>query len=239
MSDPEIIFENKDFLVVNKPAGLMVHGVRVSAARRVDEARAAEPTLVDWLLVHRPEVRTVGDEPALRPGIVHRLDKATSGVMIVAKTQASFEHLKKLFQEHRIEKTYYALVFGVPVKGKGVIDAPIGIKNGSLKRSIHVSKMAKSAVTEYSVVRKFTKNGSESYSLLEIHPKTGRTHQIRVHLASIGHPIVGDLMYGKKIQPPFAERLMLHAGAIAFSSDKGDRFVFEAPPPPDFTCPQD
>jgi 23S rRNA pseudouridine1911/1915/1917 synthase len=238
MPTPEIIFENKDFLVVNKPAGLMVHGVRVSAARRVDEARAAEPTLVDWLLAHRPEVKAVGDEPTLRPGIVHRLDKATSGVMIIAKTQASFEHLKKLFQEHRIEKTYYALVFGVPAKEKGIVDAPIGIKNGSLKRSIHISKMAKSAVTEYSVVKKFAKDGSEPYALLEIHPKTGRTHQIRVHLASIGHPIVGDPMYGKKSQPAFAKRLMLHAGAIAFSSDRGDHFVFEAPLPPDFTFPQ-
>jgi 23S rRNA pseudouridine1911/1915/1917 synthase len=238
MSDPEIIFENKDFLVVNKPAGLMVHGVRVSTARRVDEARAAEPTLVDWLLAHRPEVKTVGDEPTLRPGIVHRLDKATSGVMIVAKTQASFEYLKKLFQEHGMEKTYYALVFGMPAREKGTIDAPIGIKNGSLKRSIHVSKMAKSAITEYSVVKKFSKDGGESYALLEIHPKTGRTHQIRVHLASIGHPIVGDPMYGKKAQPAFAKRLMLHAGSIAFHDKNGDYLVFEAPLPPGFICPQ-
>jgi len=232
--EPDLIFENNDFLVVNKPAGLMVHGAKVNPARRIDEARAAEPTLVDWLIARYPGVRTVGDEPTLRPGIVHRLDKATSGVMVIAKTQTSFEYLKKLFQEHRMEKTYFALVFGIPPKDHGVIDAPIGIKNGSLKRSVHATKMAKPAVTEYSVVKKF-----DLFSLLKVNPKTGRTHQIRVHLASIGHPIVGDPMYGKKMLPAFAHRLMLHAGAIAFSDDKGNRFVFEAPFPPDFVYPQD
>lgn len=237
MLAPEIIFENNDVLVLNKPAGLMVHGVRVNAHRRVDKARAAEPTLVDWLLAHRPEVRMVGDDPALRPGIVHRLDKATSGVMLVAKTQASFDHLKKLFQEHRIVKTYLALVSGVPKMSQGTIDAPIGIKNGSLKRSIHVSKMAKPAITGYSVA-KAIKNGKEQYALLKVVPKTGRTHQIRVHLASIGHPIVGDRMYGKRTQPEFARRLMLHARTIEYPNKEGGRFVFEAPLPPDFTFPQ-
>ena len=189
MSNPEIIFENSDFVVVNKPAGLMVHGVRVSERRRADaahagKARGEEPTLVDWLLARYPEIKTVGDDPVLRPGIVHRLDKATSGVMLVAKTQASFEHLKKLFQEHRMRKTYYALVRGVPKNKKGTIDAPIGIKNGSLKRSVHSSKMAKSAVTEYVVVRAMAKNdndgggagdgGKEECALLKVNPLTGR-----------------------------------------------------------------
>jgi 23S rRNA pseudouridine1911/1915/1917 synthase len=245
MLTPEIIFENKDFLVINKPAGLMVHGVRVSSKRRLDEERTHEPTVVDWLIANRPEVRTVGDEPVLRPGIVHRLDKATSGVMVIAKTQASFEYLKKLFQEHQIRKTYFALVFGVPKPSQGTIDAPIGIKSGSLKRSIHSSKMAKPAITEYAVVKTFGENGEngenkasgELYALLKVNPKTGRTHQIRVHLASIGHPIVGDMMYGKKKQPAFARRLMLHAGAIEFSSGGGDHFVFEAPLPAGFTYP--
>lgn len=234
MPDPAIIFENKDFLVIDKPAGLMVHGVRVSSKRRLDEEREHEPTLVDWLVAHRPEVKTVGDDPALRPGIVHRLDKATSGVMIVAKTQASFESLKKLFQEHQIKKTYFALVFGSPREEKGIIDVPIGIKSGSLKRSIHSSKMAKPAITEYSVAQKMGQ-----FSLLKVSPKTGRTHQIRVHLASIGHPIVGDPIYGKRPQPPFASRLMLHAAVLEFSDSGGSRFVFESPLPVAFTYPQD
>lgn len=251
MPEPEIIFENEDFLVVNKPAGLVVHAARVSARRRADaarvgKARAPEPTLVDWLVTRRPGIKTVGDDPALRPGIVHRLDKATSGVMIVAKTQASFERLKKLFQEHRMQKTYFALVYGVPKDKKGTIDAPIGIKNGSLKRSIHSSKMAKPAITEYSVVKKITvddegdKGGKEQCALLKVNPKTGRTHQIRVHLASIGHPIVGDMLYGKKslrganAAAP-SPRLMLHAAALAFSDGNGNGFEFEVPLPDDFS----
>jgi len=264
MLEPAIIFENNDFVVVNKPAGLVVHAARVNAHRRehkreraavgaTGEARAAEPTLVDWLVKRYPEIKTVGDDPALRPGIVHRLDKATSGVMIVAKTQASFERLKKLFQEHRMKKTYYALVHGVPKNKKGTIDAPIGIKNGSLKRSIHSLKMVKPAVTEYSVVKTIARSGGgdddaaagdkERYALLKVNPLTGRTHQIRVHLASIGHPIVGDALYGGKSSRRSAaavpQRLMLHAAAISFSDDDGNRFEFEIPLSPDFTYPQD
>jgi len=246
MQEPTIIFENDDFLVLNKPAGLVVHAARVSERRRADAARAAEPTLVDWLLVRYPQIKNVGDDPALRPGIVHRLDKATSGVMLVAKTATLFEHLKKLFQEHRMQKTYFALVWGVPKNKKGTIDAPIGIKNGSLKRSIHSSKMAKPAVTEYVVVKEFAGNESgngsssskEGYALLKVSPKTGRTHQIRVHLASIGHPIVGDMLYGKRSPAAVTQRLMLHAAAIAFSDNRGNSFEFEAALPPDFTYPQ-
>ncbi len=257
MAEPTVIFENDDFIVVNKPAGLVVHAARVNVRRRherafaanaAEEASAPEPTLVDWLIEKYPKIKTVGDDPALRPGIVHRLDKATSGVMIVAKTQASFEQLKKFFQEHRMKKTYYALVHGVPKKSRGIIDAPIGIKNGSLKRSIHSLKMAKPAITEYSVVKTITKSSGgdcdkDGYSLLKIIPLTGRTHQIRVHLASIGHSIVGDVLYGKNAPRAIsraapAPRLMLHAAALMFSDDAGNCFEFEVPLPPDFSYPQ-
>lgn len=233
MQEPQVIFENADLIVVDKPSGLMVHGVRLSSKRRIDETRSNQPTLVDWLVERYPEIRVVGDEPALRPGIVHRLDKDTSGVMLVARTQASFEYLKSLFQKHEIKKTYEALVFGVPKKEHDIINAAIGIKNGTLKRSVNVSKMAKEAITEYRVVKKYNvenveKDVEEEYALLEVKPQTGRTHQIRVHLASIGHPIVGDRLYGKKVQPAFATRLMLHAVSIGFISMNGDRFEFEA-----------
>jgi 23S rRNA pseudouridine1911/1915/1917 synthase len=232
MQEPEIIFENKDFMVVNKPSGLVVHGVRISSRKRLDEERSKEPTLVDWLVKHYPEIKTVGDDPKLRPGIVHRLDKDTSGVMIVARTQEYFEYLKYLFQKHEIKKIYDALVFGIPKKEHDVIDLPIGIKNGTLKRSVNVSKMAKEAVTEYRVIKKYKMNDEEKdteqdFALLEVKPQTGRTHQIRVHLASIGHPIVGDRLYGKKLQPEFATRLMLHARSIGFLDMHGDRFEFE------------
>jgi 23S rRNA pseudouridine1911/1915/1917 synthase len=234
MNEPEIIFENDDFLVINKPGGLMVHGARVSDHRRTDAARAAEPTLVDWLVARYPEIKNVGDDPIQRPGIVHRLDKATSGVMIVAKTRASFERLKKMFQEHRMKKTYFALVYGVPKDAKGIIDAPIGIKNGSLKRSIHSDKMAKPATTEYSVVKKIKKGEKTEYALLRVSPLTGRTHQIRVHLASIGHPIVGDVLYGKKQMALTPGRLMLHASILEFSDGNGNQFAFEVPLPDEF-----
>ncbi len=228
MEEPTIIFENEDFVVIDKPAGLMVHAARISSKRRSAVMREAEPTLVDWLLARYPEIKKVGDDPALRPGIVHRLDKATSGVMLIARTQTSFEQLKKLFQEHRMQKTYFAVAWGVPVKKRGIIDAPIGIKNGSLKRSVHSSKMAKAAITEYSVVK-----AMGDRALLKVTPKTGRTHQIRVHLASIGHPIVGDALYGKKTEAG-AGRLMLHAGGIAFEGGAGNRFEFESPLPANF-----
>jgi 23S rRNA pseudouridine1911/1915/1917 synthase len=253
MSEPTIIFENDDFMAINKPAGLMVHAARrredgekgrrkkgegkkrkqEREKKEVAEGRPpSEPMLTDWLVARWPAIITVGDDPALRPGIVHRLDKGTSGVMVVAKTQAAFEKLKSLFQAHEMKKTYVALVYGVPKEQKGTIDRPIGIKNGTLKRSVHATTMVKSAVTEYEVKTKF----KEEYALLEVRPKTGRTHQIRVHLASIGHPIVGDPLYGSRSVTAalHAPRLMLHAKSIEFTDGTGNRFSFEAPLPKDF-----
>jgi len=225
-----IIYENKDIIVVNKPAGLMVHGV----AGKV----SAEPTLTDILLKKYPEIRKVGDDPTLRPGIVHRLDKDTSGVMVVARNQRSFEYLKSLFKGRDIKKRYVAVVSGIPKELHGIIDKPIGIQTGTMKRSIRSEKMAKPAVTEYEVVKTARAEdgfGKESsFALLVVHPKTGRTHQIRVHLTSIGHPIVGDPIYGPKKQPPWASRLMLHAASIEFSDSDGDRLRFDAEVPEEF-----
>lgn len=243
MLEPEVIFETKNFLAVNKPAGLVVHAAKVREKARSKKRDAKtireeqEPTLVDWLLAHRPEVAIVGDDPAVRPGIVHRLDKETSGVMLVAKTQAYFEYLKSLFQEHRIIKTYAAVVRGVPKNKTGVIDAPIGIVNGTLKRSVRSKKMQKEAVTEYRVLKIFvpegeTERGEEKFALLEINPKTGRTHQIRVHLASIGYPIAGDKLYGSKAKTDRAQfpRLMLHAAGIEFPEKDGSILRIQSEP---------
>ena len=268
MSQPTIIFENDDFVAINKPAGLMVHAARRReeeggeggrGRRKKGEGKKrrqereekemaeghppSEPTLTDWLVARWPAIVTVGDDPVLRPGIVHRLDKGTSGVMIVAKTQEAFEKLKSLFQSHEMKKTYVALVRGIPKEQKGIIDRPIGIRNGTLKRSVHATTMVKSAVTEYEVKTKYQIPGTtggaasgEEYSLLEVHPRTGRTHQIRVHLASIGHSIVGDPLYGARSTSVMlrASRLMLHAKSIEFVNKKGERFSFEAPLPGDF-----
>ncbi len=226
----EIIYEDKDIIVVNKPAGMMVHGVvgHVSIG----------PTLVDVLLEKYPEIKTVGDEPDMRPGIVHRLDKDTSGVMVVARNQKSFEYLKSLFKTRDIKKTYVAVVSGVPKERQGIIDRPIGIRNGTTKRSVESKKMAKPAVTEYEVLKTAEAEdglGKErSFALLSVVPRTGRTHQIRVHLTSIGHPIVGDALYGPKKQPSWASRLMLHAASIEFSDGNGGRLRFDAEVPEEF-----
>ena len=304
--EPQIIYENQDFLAVNKPSGLMVHGARIGYRQSKMEFRVspigyrgskkinpipdtrypipAESTLVDWLLPRYPEIATVGDDPSQRPGIVHRLDKDTSGVMLVARNQKTFDYLKSLFQKHEIKKTYLAVVTGELKEKEGTIDAPIGILTGSTRRSVHSKKMVKEAVTEYKVIgyrgsgianrvsgigyRQSGKKSDTRYpipdtrSLLEVSPKTGRTHQIRVHLASIGHPIVGDVLYGpKKLRghrgsgianrasrigyrqsgkksdtryPIPDTRLLLHASSIEFVAPDGKRMRFEAEMPEEF-----
>ncbi len=224
--NPKIIYEDKNFLAIDKPAGLIVHHVKIRAGK---EEKESEPTLTDWLLQKYPQVKTVGDDIVLRPGIVHRLDKETSGVMLIPKNQEYFEYLKSLFKTSAIKKKYIALVFGIPKNDEGTIDAAIGIKNGTLKRSVHSKKMAKPAVTDYKVIKKMHLPGADgndaAFSLVEVSPRTGRTHQIRVHLASIGHSIVGDALYGPKKQPTWATRMMLHAKSLEFSSGSTSGFM--------------
>lgn len=181
---PTTIFEDKEILILNKPFGLLVHGTKHSN----------ESTLVDWLLQTHPETRGIGEDPE-RPGIVHRLDKDTGGIMVVAKTQSSYERLKHLFSSRKMEKKYIALVWGIIKHDTGIIDKPIGFKRGEAKRTTHTTKKTREALTEYRVRTRY-KNAS--MTLVELVPKTGRTHQLRVHMASIGHPIVGDKLYGRK-----------------------------------------
>jgi len=224
MNEPTILFENDDCLVINKPSGLLVHA---SEAWNY----APDTTLVDWLSQHAPGVLLVGDSPE-RPGIVHRLDKETSGVMVIAKTQPAFEYFKKLFQERAIKKTYLAIVFGVPKEKKGVINAAISIKDGTTRRTVFKGKMKREAVTDYELAEAFG-----GFSLIRAFPHTGRTHQIRVHLASIGHPITGDTFYGRARakQPEWAPRVMLHAFSLEAALPSGQRMKFEAEPPEDFS----
>jgi 23S rRNA pseudouridine1911/1915/1917 synthase len=243
--EPKLIYQDKDIVVVLKPAGLLVHagaaredgkgrvvrGKGMKTGKKKELVFETEPTLVAWLLERYPEIKTVGDNVHHRPGIVHRLDKETSGLMVVARNQASFDHLKSLFMAHRVLKTYHAIVFGIPKKSEGIIDLPIGIKNGTLKRSVLSDKMKKEAVTAYRTLKTFralnVKREPANFSLLEMKPKTGRTHQIRVHLAHLGHAIVGDPLYGPQKQPPWADRLMLQAVALEFPSPNGRPMRFE------------
>lgn len=222
-----VIYKDKNLLVLNKPAGLLIHATG---------HQPKEKTLADWLLENYPEVRTVGDDPVDRPGIIHRLDKDTSGVIIVARNQETFDYMKSLFQNHQIQKTYLALVYGKMPDKSGVINKPIGIKTGSLKRSVHSEKMKKEAITEYKVI-KFLKLNGEDFTLVEAMPKTGRTHQIRVHLASIGYPIVGDKLYGGKRKAPLGlKRQFLHAKTIEFTLPSGERMKFESEVPEELSA---
>jgi len=185
----EIIEESKEFIIVNKPAGLLVHG-----ADHLDEE-----TLAEQLLVAYPEIKKVGDDP-YRPGIVHRLDKLASGLMVIARTQESFYSLKEQFQKRQIKKYYTALVYGAIAKDKDEINFPIlrsskGYKMAALPETVKGEKNidGRNAISEFEVIKRYI-----NYTLLKVRIKTGRTHQIRVHMSAYGHPLVGDDLYGTK-----------------------------------------
>lgn len=222
----KVILKTDDFLAINKPAGLLTHPIREGHE---------EESLVDWLLDNYPEVREVGDSD-LRPGIVHRLDRETSGIMVIPRNEETFKYLKSLFQDKTIKKTYLALVFGKFKEKSGMIDKPIGIIKSSIKRSTEAKNMRdiKEAVTEYQVVEEFVDKEGKDFSLLEVYPKTGRTNQIRVHLSSINRPIVGDTVYAPKgwLGPnKIKTRMFLHAFSLEFKQLNGLVLKLEADMP--------
>ncbi|NCO15562.1 RluA family pseudouridine synthase [Candidatus Wolfebacteria bacterium CG18_big_fil_WC_8_21_14_2_50_39_7] len=233
------IYEDKNFLAVYKPAGLLVHPAKLRIKNA--ELRTEERTLTDWALKKYPEIKSVGDpstssgQTNLRPGIVHRLDRDTSGVILIARNQKYFEYLKNLFQTRQIKKNYLALVYGKLEPKFGVIKKPIRLKSGTTKRTVWQGKMEKEAITEYKVLKYFKYNKPLTivnkllyFSFVRVMPKTGRTHQIRVHLASTGHPVVGDLLYGPKKNPLGLKRLFLHAESLEFSLENGRRIKIES-----------
>ena len=226
-----ILYSSPSLLVLNKPSGLLTHPKNL---------KDKSATVVSWLLEHYPEVAVVGDQPTLRPGIVHRLDKDTSGLIVVARTQEAFEYLKKQFQTRQVKKTYLAVVYGDVKNKKGVIDLPLGKLGTRQSTRIHGKHELneKSAITEYEVLeRSDFPLAPSGYTLVAVHPLTGRTHQIRVHLKSIGYPIVGDPLYGgKQGRADYAKlgRFLLHAQKLAFISPSGQSLAFEVDPPEDF-----
>jgi 23S rRNA pseudouridine1911/1915/1917 synthase len=218
----EIVYEDADLVVVDKPAGMVVHvgsGVRSG-------------TLVNALLHHIGTLAPSAGE--LRPGIVHRLDRMTSGLVLVAKNDRTHRNLSDQFKNREIQKTYLALVHGRVAQEQGEIRDPVGRDPRRRVRMRTSGLQARVAHTRYHVLRRFA-----GFTLLEVHPLTGRTHQIRVHLASIGNPVVGDTMYGapSKLrlgagQEKTLERNFLHAAAIRFRHPRtGEEMPFEAPLP--------
>jgi len=219
-----IVYEDSDILVLNKPAGISVHKINSQDSR---------PALIDFVLEKYPEIKSVGADP-LRPGLVHRLDKETSGLIIIAKNQKSFEYFQNLFQSRMVKKTYLALVHGKLKNKKGRIETPLGKIGTKQTVALHGKKELKEreAITDYEVIKEFP-----NYSLLQVYPQTGRTHQIRIHLKSIGHPLVCDSVYGGKKQlcPPELGRLFLHAQKLEFQHPNGQNMILEADPPEELT----
>ncbi|MEW6716164.1 MAG: RluA family pseudouridine synthase [Chloroflexota bacterium] len=210
----DVLFEDEDVLVVDKPAGMVVHPATGHKAG----------TLVHAVLAHAPEVRGVGE--ADRWGVVHRLDKDTSGVIIVAKNDSTRRWLQKQFRNHLVEKTYLALVDGAPPTPAGRVEAPI-LRDTAQRKRMQVVPMGRGreAFSEYRVLETF-----REHTLLEVHPITGRTHQVRVHLAFLGCPVVGDTVYGKRKPSLSLGRHFLHAARLKVTLPGGER-LFEAPLP--------
>ncbi len=255
-----ILYEDTNILVLDKPAGLAVH----ADARTMNEASVAS-----FIIEHYPKLKNVGEPMEIkigkedlpagrqeikipRPGIVHRLDKETSGVLLVAKNQKTFESLKDQFQNHTIKKVYRAFVYGfvsdpkasLATGKRGVVNVPIGRSPKDIRMwtaGRGAREPLRDALTEYVVLARFTdlKNGEKDadhqFSYVEAYPKTGRTHQIRVHMRYINHPVVSDPLYsGAKEKALGMKRLALHAYSITFRLASGEQKTVEAPFPVDF-----
>ena len=210
--DLPIIYEDDDCMVINKPAGVLTHG---------QGALSSEATVATFL-------RNIAfkDLSGERAGIVHRLDRATSGVIIGAKHAAALSALQKQFAQRKTKKTYVAIVEGHPAQSEAHIDMPIE-RNPKAPATFRTGSGGKPARTHYRVVKE-----NNSYSLVELTPETGRTHQLRVHMAKIGHPIVGDPLYGTG---HYGDRLYLHAKSLELTLPNRKRRTFTAPVPTDFT----
>nr|MBC7245057.1 RluA family pseudouridine synthase [Chloroflexota bacterium] len=215
-----IVYEDADIVVVDKPAGMVVHPAHSHRSG----------TLVNALLAHCPDLGGIGGE--LRPGIVHRLDKDTSGLLVVAKNDAAYRHLQHQFKQRLVHKTYLALTEGILEAAHGVIEAPIGRDPQQRKRMAVLPRGGREARTEYRALEYFAQ-----HTLVEAEPITGRTHQIRIHFAFIGHPVAGDRVYGFRKQRLPLPRQFLHAARLAFTLPaSGQPIEFSSPLPDDLAA---
>jgi 23S rRNA pseudouridine1911/1915/1917 synthase len=213
-----IVYEDADIIVIDKPAGLVVHPA----------AGHDRGTLVNALIKHVPDLKGIGGE--IRPGIVHRLDKDTSGLMVVAKHDRALQNLQQQFKARTVKKVYVALVEGLVTPPIGIIDGPIG-RSRNHRKKMAVTGEGRSARTRYTSIETFH---DPDLTLVEAYPETGRTHQIRVHLAWLKHPLVGDTTYGRK-QPLFGlQRQFLHAASLTFALPAtGAERTYRSPLPKD------
>lgn len=211
----EILFEDGDVVVINKPQGMVVHPAHGNYSG----------TLVNALLFHCQDLS--GINGVLRPGIVHRIDKDTSGVLMVAKNDQAHLSLAEQIKDHTVKRIYKALVHGNIQEETGLVDAPIGRDENDRKKMAVTLKNSKEARTRYQVIERFG-----DYTLLEARLETGRTHQIRVHMAYLGHPVVGDPVYGPKKAPFNLNGQLLHAELLGFNHPRSDQYLeFSAPFP--------
>ena len=211
----DVIYEDDALLVVNKPAGMVVHPAYGHASG----------TLVNAVLAHCPQIADVGGPD--RAGVVHRLDKDTSGLILIAKDSVTRAALQRQFKRRQVSKTYLALVEGQVQPREGVVEAPVG-RDKRQRKKMAVVRSGREARTMYRAIEYFA-----NYTLLEVRPHTGRTHQVRVHLSWLGYPIVGDAVYGRHRQRLLRGRHFLHASRIRFSHPAtGEEVEFEAPLPP-------
>jgi len=209
----DILYQDAYLAVVIKPSGMVVHPA----------AGNSDGTLVNALLYHLDSLSGIGGE--MRPGIVHRLDKDTSGLMLVAKDDRTHAALSRQLAERQMEKHYRAVVYGKMKEMAGVIEKPIA-RSRQDRKKMAVDENGRWAKTEWKVMREYADR-----TMLDVHIITGRTHQIRVHMASVGHPVLGDTLYGHRHMPP-SDRLMLHAYSLEFSHPAtGERMRFTAPCP--------
>lgn len=214
LPDIPVRYEDDDLLIIDKPAGMLTH---IGNGKR-------EGTVADAFRDH------VEDDDQDRPGIVHRLDRDTSGLLIIAKNPASKVYLQGLFKKRDIHKTYLALVVGHPSEDEALIDLPLG--RSTRRRTQHtVDLTGRAASTRYKVIANYP-----AYSLLEVQPLTGRTHQIRAHMRAVGHPVAGDVGYGAPSGPAGLKRQFLHAAHLQFISPSGKAIDVESPLPPDLAA---
>lgn len=221
----QIIFEDENMIIINKPSGLVVHPFDYST----------EYTLVDFFHEKYPEMFSIENSVTLQDkriiplgGIVQKLDRDTSGIMVIAKTKEIFDVLKSQFRNHLIKKSYIALVEGKIQESHFTINAPLGRSKKEYKQSTNPENPRgelREAITDVEVIK-----CDETTTLVQLFPKTGRTHQLRAHMSSIGHPIVGDKIYGSKIE---SERIKLHAESLCFEIN-GKEFIFEVEVPEEF-----